>query len=200
MVILRFILWQQCTSVKRCCAIHGQKVVLQLFAPHRDAGGGAGRVRWIIQQSFISSVSSSSHPLDCSRPGRDRPLEQIVNYDVYCAAHSRLGRPGGEGVGCGGGGRGLWEQERGAGRLKVCGGEPLLFSPARFHSSFGLIWCLVCVTPATEAKVDNPPPSYPVPPPTQWIFPQRGGGGVFNIGLGSPEAVECTTRQIKTNK
>lgn len=66
--------------------------------------------------------------------------------------------------------------------------------PARLHSSFGLIWCLVCVTPATEAKADNPHHTT-----TQWIFPLRGGG-VFNIGLGSPGAVECTTRQIRTKK
>lgn len=82
--------------------------VLRLLALHRDAGGGVwgGAEGVIIQQSFISSLSSCSHPLDCSRPGRDRPLEQIVNYDVYCAAHSGLGGPGGKGLEGGDEGRG----------------------------------------------------------------------------------------------
>lgn len=121
-------------------------------------------------------MSSSSHPLDCSRPGRDRPLEQIVNYDVYCAAHSRLRRPGGLGVG--GGGKG----SRAVGGLEVCGGEALLSSPAQFHSTFGLIWCLVCVTPATEAKVDNSPRSFIPPAHPVDISPERRRS--LNIGLG----------------
>lgn len=122
---------------------------------------------------FCGALPLCPHPLDYSRLGRDQPLEQIVNYDVYCGAHSRHGGPGGE------------EGEDGGAPLPP---DLVLSSPALLHSSFRLICRLVCMTPATEANRDNHFPRG---------FPLRdaGDGGFFNIGLDTPEEREAEERR-----
>ena len=50
-------------------------------------------------ETILSSFTSVSSFIRLELAGRDQPPEQIVNYDVYCRAHSRLCGLGGKGWG-----------------------------------------------------------------------------------------------------
>lgn len=56
----------------------------------------------------------------------------------------------------------------------------VLSSSSSLHSSFRLIWCLVCMTPATKPNRDN---HFPVDFPWE----RQEEGGLFNIGPDAPE-------------